>query len=524
MKKLAYILMLGGSLSMASCVDDLDQSPIIETTASSVYTSAANYEMVMAKLYALYSTAGQNIGGGNADLSSNTGYDYYRMMFALQEASTDEMVTTWLEGDKFYGLLGMSWDANDVWVTDMYYRCYYTITMINEFIRNASDDAISGFSAEEQAQIRKFRAEARYLRAFTYSHVLDLFRKGPFVTENDPVGAFVPKVADAKELFSYITTELKECAEEMSSRAEAVYGRAPRAAAWALLARVSLNAEVYIGEDKYSDVITYCKKVIEEGYSLEPEFAKLFNADNHKRTNEIIYHIVVDQTEVVSWGATTNLVCGAASNDNAADTYNVNELWGVSSGWSNYRVRKAAYDKFADADGRKMFFTDGMTLEVTQASNALHGALLTKWTNLTDNGIDSTLMSNTASYGVNTDFPVFRLADVYLMLAEAVVRGGEGATMSEALGYVNAVRERAYGNTDGNISEGQLNLDFLLDERCRELMWEMVRRTDLIRFGKFTTADYTWDLKPAGVADKFNYFPIPNSELSANPNLSNPEY
>lgn len=509
---------------MASCVDDLDQSPIIETTASSVYTSADNYEMVMAKLYALYSTAGQNIGGGNADLSSNTGYDYYRMMFALQEASTDEMVTTWLEGDKFYGLLGMSWDANDVWVTDMYYRCCYTITMINEFIRNASDGTISGFSAEEQARIRTYRAEARYLRAFTYSHMLDLFRQGPLVTENDPVGAFVPEVADANKLFDYITAELKECAEDMSSRSEAVYGRAPRAAAWALLARVYLNAEVYVGKNHYSDVITYCKKVIEEGYSLELDFAKLFNADNHKRTNEIIYHIVVDQTEVVSWGITTNLVCGAASNDNSADMYDVMALWGAQSGWSNYRVRKAAYDKFADADSRKMFFTDGMTLEVTEASNALHGALLTKWTNLTDNGIDSLIANNTSSYGVNTDFPVFRLADVYLMLAEAVVRGGEGASMSDALGYVNAIRERAYGNEDGNITEATLNLDFLLDERCRELMWEMVRRTDLIRFGKFTSDDYMWDLKPTGVDSKYNYYPIPSTELSANPNFSNPEY
>ena len=130
---------------------------------------------------------------------------------------------------------------------------------------------------------------------------------------------------------------------------------------------------------------------------------------------------------------------------------------------------------------------------------------------------------------MNTDFPVFRLADVYLMLAEAVVRGGEGSSRSTALGYVNDLRRRAFGNDSGNITDGQLTADFILDERARELYLECVRRTDLIRYGKFTTSSYLWQWKGGvmngqAVDNKYNIYPIPSTELTANPNLYNENY
>ncbi|MGN0190163.1 MAG: RagB/SusD family nutrient uptake outer membrane protein, partial [Candidatus Cryptobacteroides sp.] len=105
----------------------------------------------------------------------------------------------------------------------------------------------------------------------------------------------------------------------------------------------------------------------------------------------------------------------------------------------------------------------------------------------------------------------------------AVLRGGQGASKTEALGKINDLRTRAYGNTSGNISEQQLTLDFILDERARELYTECCRRTDLIRYGKFTSG-YDWNWK-GGVADgkdvdaKYKYLPIPEAELSANPAL-----
>jgi hypothetical protein len=124
---------------------------------------------------------------------------------------------------------------------------------------------------------------------------------------------------------------------------------------------------------------------------------------------------------------------------------------------------------------------------------------------------------------------MFRLAEVYLSAAEAVLRGGEGMTRAEALNLVNAVRTRAYGDASGNISDAQFNVNFILDERGREFYHEMMRRTDLVRFDRFTTDAYLWQWK-GGLLDgtavnaRYNIYPIPTSELSANPNLSNPQY
>ena len=145
MKKIYFCIMVVSTLLFASCENDLDQYPHEETTSESVYTTADNYKAVLAKLYASFTTTGQERGGGNSDLSSNNGQDYMRCYFNLQEAGTDEVASTWLEGDKVIDLTYLSWDANDPWVSDMYYRIYYTIALANEFLRNATDDKIAGF-------------------------------------------------------------------------------------------------------------------------------------------------------------------------------------------------------------------------------------------------------------------------------------------------------------------------------------------------------------------------------------------
>jgi hypothetical protein len=146
------------------------------------------------------------------------------------------------------------------------------------------------------------------------------------------------------------------------------------------------------------------------------------------------------------------------------------------------------------------------------------------------NGIAAPKYRNVTSTGavgsnpgfVDTDYPMFRLADAYLIYAEAAVR--TNTNLAQALTYVNALRQRAYGNTSGNITSGQLTADFLLSERGRELLWEGHRRTDLIRYGLFTGGTYIWAWKggvAAGqaTAAKLNLYPIPSNELSANPNL-----
>ena len=125
-------------------------------------------------------------------------------------------------------------------------------------------------------------------------------------------------------------------------------------------------------------------------------------------------------------------------------------------------------------------------IDIADISKPDQGYVLAKFSNISSTGVRG---ENTNF--VDTDFPLFRLADVYLMYAECAVRGATGATPAQGLDYVNALRRRAHGgSTSGNIVQGQLTLDFLLDERSRELHWEAHRRQDLIRFGKFTGGSY----------------------------------
>ncbi len=526
MKKYIYYILLALGVVMVSCTDDLNQIPHINTqpNAGEVYGDAANYKKVLAKIYASYVIAGQELGGGNADISSVNGYDFLRGYFNLQEAATDEVANTWLQGDKIAGLTYITWDANDPWVSDTYYRTYYSITLCNEFIRNCSDDKISGFSQTEQNEIRTYKAEARFHRAMFYYFVIDLFGKGPFVNENTPIGAYIPEAYSRKQLFEYIESELLAISDQLPP---VEYGRVNNAVVWTLLAKLYLNAGVYTGTERYTDCITYCKKVMNAGYSLEPDYAKLFNADNHNRTNEIIFPLIVDSEHTVSWGATTYIACGACGNSSTQDP----AKYGLTNGWGMFRVRGELPALFGDVtaskDSRCLFYVDGQTQYLDKAiDDQSCGYFSEKFTNLTDKGEQA---SNTGAVGVNTDYPMFRLADVYLMLAESVLRGGVGATREEALTLLNLLRERAYGDKSGNIVDTEMSLQYIIDERARELHFECTRRTDLIRFNMFITNEYLWQWKGGvkggrAVDKKYNVYPIPHAELSANPNLKNENY
>ena len=274
--------------AMSGCMGDLNQYPHIEQTPKDVYTSVQNYEQVLAKLYGSYVMAGQDKGGGNTDISGSRGFDYMRCYFNMQELGTDEAAMISFAADNQTGLTYLSWDSNDVWVYDTYYRIYYSIALCNEFIRNASDDNLAKFSEAEQTELRQMRSEARFLRALAYSHVLDLFRDVPFVDENFPVGTSLPPKYTAEQIFDYITAELEEVAELLPPHP--AYPRAGAAAAYGILARIYLNAEAYGCGDHYGDCVRVCKAVIGLGYdTLEPKFTRLFGADNHKCTGEILF-------------------------------------------------------------------------------------------------------------------------------------------------------------------------------------------------------------------------------------------
>jgi hypothetical protein len=185
-----------------------------------------------------------------------------------------------------------------------------------------------------------------------------------------------------------------------------------------------------------------------------------------------------------------------------------------------YSIARPAFDS------RALFYTDGQSLDISDISQFKDGYAITKYRNVTSTGAPGSNLTF-----VDIDFPMFRIEDVYLIYAEAVLRGGSGGSPTDALAYVNAIRNRAYNGTAGNIIQSELNLDFILDERARELYWECHRRTDLVRYGRLTETNYVWAWK-GGVKDGKstaafrNIFPIPASDLGANPNLkqNDPNY
>lgn len=523
------------AVMLGACTDDLDQMPVAETTSRNVYAEAANYKRVLAKIYASYVLAGQGQGGDNGDLTTINGQDFSRGYFNLQEAATDEVANTWLSGNNLTDLTYISWNAKDSWVSDSYYWLFFNIALCNEFIRHCSDDELSKFTPAEQSEIRTFCAEASFMRAFSYWMVLDLYRQGPNVDENTPVSGYIPEAYDGVGLFDFIERELTDLVAGGSSASlpdSNEYGRASKPVAWALLARLYLNSAVYRGSvdtQYYTECIEACKQVINNtSYYLEPDYAKLFNADNHKRTHEILFAMVCDATTSVTWGGGTYLVCGSCGNSSTQDP----AKYGLTNGWGMFRARGEMVDKFGDittsADTRAMFYTDGQAQYFTgPIDNQSEGYFFEKFSNLNDEGEAA---SNSAATGCSTDYPLLRLADVYLMAAEAQLRGGTGLSRTEALGLVNQIRLRAYNqDPSGMISDADFTLDFILDERARELYLESVRRTDLVRFGYFTTDKYLWQWKGGildgrAVNDKFNIYPIPDTDLTANPNLHNPQY
>ena len=528
MKRIKHIAttgILAAILAVASsCTKDLDRQPFYDVTSVSVYADAANYKSVLAKLYAVMAVSGQQGPSGKPDISGiDEGFsNYLRQYWMIQELPTDEAVIAWNDGS-VQDYHNMNWSSGNEYITAMYNRIFYMVTQCNEFIRQSSDASLSsrGFSADNVTAIKAYRAEARFLRAMAYQHALDLFGGNvPFVTEADAPGSYLPKQTNKQDLFNYIESELKAIDADLAAPRAGEYGRADKAAAWTMLARLYLNAQVYTGTARWNDAITYSAKVIQSGaYSLEPTYANLFMADNNN-SKEIILPVTFDGLRTQTYGGMVFLVHAAVGGSMNPDNF------GINGGWGGNRTTKGLVSQFSDpsgkTDSRAMFYTDGQNLEITTVQGTFtDGYAITKYKNLTSKGAKG---SDPSGSFVDTDFPLLRLADVYLMYAEAVVRGGTGGDAATALGYINQLRQRAYKGATGNVTASALTLDFILAERARELYWEGYRRTDLVRFGKFVDASYLWPFKGGtkdgkGVEAFRTIYPLPAADLVANPNL-----
>ncbi len=717
-----FSLLVMVSFLATSCFNDLDVEPIDpdDVTANVVYDDPAAYRQVLAKLYAGLAVSGQEGPSGQPDINGiDEGFSVYlRQYWKAQELSTDEAVIAWNDGN-IHDFEEQSWDANNEFIRAMYDRMYFQVALCNEFLRESTDAKLdSRGQSNLKDQVRVMRAEARFLRALSYWHALDMFRNVPFVTEEDGVGAFLPEQIAPTDLFDWLEQEVRTIEGDLAAPGTNEYGRADQGALWMLAAKLYLNAEVYTGQARYTECIEFCAKVINAGYSLEPEYKHLFLADNDT-SPEIIFPITYDGINTRTFGGMTFIIRAAIGGDmNAAEfgmdggwggtrttsalvdkfpstsgggqtlveaiigsgdypllntpgafqgwdpendanalaspfddgiyegyiyfaeagefkfadggwdtnwgdsdgdgvlepsgdnlvvadpgfyrvVVNLNDLtysleltnWGLigsstAGGWDSdedmtYDPEQGAWvittdliagevkfrandlwdldygDTSADAlldqggdniqipadgtyeiklyldrpeysyslattssDGRALFFTENQTKEIIDVTQFNEGFAVAKFRNVDRNG-----NAGQDDEYPDTDFPMFRLADAYLMYADAVVRGGTGGDITTALTYVNALRDRAYGGQGGLVNVGDLTLDFLLDERARELHWECHRRTDLIRFGQFSDGDYVWPLKGgtlngAPVQSFYDVFPIPSSDLGVNPRLT----
>jgi SusD family. len=507
-------------LMMASCTKKLDLTPTNDTTSEVVYSTPAGYKQVLGKVYGSFALTGNSGPAGNGDVQGiDEGFsDFYRLFWKAQELSTDEAVISW--GDVgIQDFHNMNWTSNNSFLTGLYYRSIYQITLCNDFIRECADDKVAGrgIKGSDADNIRQYAREARFLRAFQYWVLMDLYGNPPFVTEASVIGGPPPPQASRTQIFNYVESELKAIENDMPAPRTNEYGRSDKAAVWSLLARLYLNAKVYIGTEKYTEAITYAKKVIDAGYSLISNYTWLMRADNHLNTSEFIFTINYDGLHTQGYGGTTFLTHACVGGSIPAAAF------GIAGGWSGTRTTKNLPNLFPDvtgsADKRSQFYTSGQNLEIANVTTFTDGLAVTKFKNVKRDG------SNGQSQDFSdVDMPLFRLSEMYLIYAEAVLRQGSGGDAATALGYINTIRTRAYTNTSGNISPVQLTLDFILDERARELYWEGFRRTDLIRYNKFVEGTYLWPWKGGvssgtGVSSNRNLYPIPSRDINSNQNL-----
>lgn len=542
MKHIAWIA-AGASMLFTACIGDLDTLPLnpSDSTSETVYgADESGYIAGLTKLYFNF------VSNETTDLQvSDAGAsELVRAFWTMQEVTSDACKCAW-ENDAWVRAMNTNtWsDADNDATYAVYVRTLQGIAYTNEYLRQTASDRLSdrGVSSELAAKIQGFRAEARFLRAYFYWMALDVFGDVPFTTENSPFGGGVnPKQASRKDVFDYCISELTALAADDSPMpaARSNYPRADKGAVLGLLARMYLNAEVYTGTPMWQEAKDACEDIFTMGYSLCPEYADLFrgdNGENPEALNEVLFGISYDAEQTQSYGGTSYLTLAAIAATDVSSTQMIN---GVNNGWGGIRVPYEYVEKYfnvrnADYSAGTYDVNDkrGRMFYIKGRSESMDGALyvfLNGWSCLKFNNIphnmdqDSYLATAASKAYSDIDFPMIRLGEIYLIYAEACMNLGQANT---ALPKVQDLAARA-----GVTAPTSITQEWLIEERARELMWEGHRRTDLIRYGKFTSSSFLWTYKGGsfsgqGFDDHMKIFAIPASELASNPELhQNPGY
>ena len=561
-KAIAPAVALLLAATMSSCMNDLDKGNINPKVESQPDVTA-----LYSKCYACLIMEGMD-GSADFTVDDNGKSTFLRNLFNANVLSTDESICWWSDGGLGdYGLNDPK--PNSDAIKFLYYRMIYNISFCNHYLE----------LPEAQGDATKL-AEVRFIRAYLYSQMLDLFGDPSFIPA---ISTEIPKQAhaynekfDASQtytraellamgrefLFNWVVNELKACEANLmdpqpKTDSDPNYGRVDKAAAWLMLSRMYLNAGTYLNNDGqnnpyWTDALTYAEKVINSSYALFDDskisaqakangykpYDLLFMGDNGSNgaSCEAIFPLLQDGKTTKAWGGSKFFV--AALWNAEMTTVTGKDAGCTNAAWAGMRARPQLIEKFTNKpesfvgktsaeiramniDDRAIFWGVGKDLECfpNDATGFQHGLTSPKWSN------------NYASGGtphgtedVDIDFFLLRKAEAYLNAAEADMHIS-GESSPKAKQYLDLIRSRAHVTT--TISNYTLN--DVLDERSREFYFEGVRRTDLIRFNQFggINVQYGWQGKGGNESytgapfEKFrNVYPIPSAEIMANSNLT----
>lgn len=481
MKLYKYLTMGAVAIAMAgltSCVGDLDLTPTDPNTKITL-NSASEWNGYFGSLY------GSLLYVGNLSTSDGGAGTFTRCHWNLQEITADEAIISNKWNDPGYHSLNFNtWLTDNEWVYAAFSREFYTARQCTEFLSKA--DGAKAFLDDEE--VENMKAEAKVLRCLAYYYMVDLFGKGPFVNDS-PTGA-IPPTYDRQQLFDAAVSELESTINEghLLPASQQAYGRLSREAARMLLAKFYLNAEVYTGTPMWDKCAQQCLEIVKTINSLAPTYKYLFCASNDRYVGngEILWAVPQQVGVMETYGGTTYMTAGAYVESAPAEL--LKKLGCVATPWSGVRMRPELSTAFEPNDKRALYYAGTYKVGVENLDNYdenSDGYMCIKYTYTTEDDYENKAGVENSNQMCDADYPLFRLADTYLMLAECQLNGVE----CNGKKYFDDVRARA------GLPAAALTRENLLHERQCELYWEGWRRSDLIRFGKYTGSAYNWSWK-----------------------------
>ena len=556
---------VAASFMFTACIGDLDTIPLKPTDVTSESAYGNNEQAYLQGLTKLYAQFASN-DTKNLIVDDGGSSELIRAFWSTQEITTDACKVGWGNDSWAQDLNNDTWSpAHNHMVYSVYVRTSQGAAYVNEYLRQTASDRLDarGVSAEVKAKIQQYRAEARFLRAYFYWMAIDSFGKVPFAVESTPIGGgSTPPQTSSAKIFDYIVSELEALAKDGSDMPEAQtnYPRADKGSCLGLLARLYLNAEVYAGKAMYKEAKATCERIYDlNKYALCPDYAALFRGDNGQNLQargEFLFAVAYDSEFTKSYGGTTFLnLASAASEDGENKWWTLVGVKGGDIAWAGIRTtweyvskyfnvknpdynfdpglacttqelltRDLGYD-VEDNRGR-MFYIKGRKQNIASKDDLyvfLNGWTCHKFNNHPhDMNAEDFAEESVKNTNSDIDYPLIRLGEIHLIYAEACMKAGGDASAKLA---ELAVRTGMPAQTQAGVTQ-----DWLVAERARELMWEGHRRTDLVRYGLFTSGNFLWpfkggELKGKALGDHMSVFAIPKSERETNPALEqNPGY